>query len=102
MGRQCYTDISNAPQTPDKRTVDFRYRAEIRISVHGVRKNGTGAIYGINTTKCFNSGEPYGLSANGTIPGFFTAGDYLELYVSAPSNGDVVTVQKVNWYTDSK
>jgi len=68
----------------------------------GVRRNGTGAIYGINTTKCFNSGEPYGLSTNATIPSFFTVGDYLELYVSAPSNGDIVTVRSVNWYIDSK
>jgi hypothetical protein len=71
------------------------------ISV-GVRKNGIGAIHGINTTKCFNSGEPYGLSTNATIPSFFTTNDYLELYVSAPANGDIVTVQKVNWFIESK
>ena len=53
------------------------------------------------TDRRSTAGQPYPVTTPVYVPDM-VAGDYLELWVSCAGTSEIVTVQDVSWYTDTK
>lgn len=69
---------------------------------NGTAAGGTaGAIMSPFTVRTATSGQPYGFGLVVYADGMAKSEDY-ELYLTSSTNGDVVTVQDVNWLLDTR
>jgi len=68
----------------------------------GIVKNGITAVrYGEADLRITIQNQPFQFSTVVYIPGL-KQGDYLELYVTSNTSGDVVTFQDVQWFTNTQ
>lgn len=68
----------------------------------GVCKNGISTTrYGESTIRITAAAQPFQFSTVVYIEDVSTT-DYFEFYVNSTTSGDIVTVQDLNWYVDSK
>lgn len=68
----------------------------------GIKKNNTGQIISPMTVRCSASGQPYAIPPIIAYLDDVESGDYFELFVTSSTNGDVVTLQDLNWYFESR
>jgi len=82
----------------------------LNVSTNGINKNVDVCIVkngvkatpiGQMTVRCAASGAFYPIAVPITIPNI-TAGDYLEIWLTSSTNGDIVTVGDVSWLTNTK
>jgi len=74
----------------------------IRILDVAVVKNGAviNGIYGRMPTRAATQSVPYNITTPFYAPDM-KSGDYLEVWVTSSSNGDVVKTEEVSWWLDS-
>ena len=67
----------------------------------GVLRNGEGSVISPMTVRTTTANQPFMFTVVAYIDDV-NKGDYFELHLTSSSNGDIVTVEDINWYTSSR